>query len=83
MQPLVIALVLGAAVLHACWNVVLRGRQDRFLSITLMSAVSAAAQHDVPACVQDCGAQHEGDDERLHQAVMARLGAARPLRFVR
>ncbi len=42
MQPLVIALVLGAAVLHACWNVVLRGRQDRFLSITLMSAVSAA-----------------------------------------
>ena len=41
MQPLVIILLLAAAFLHASWNVVLRGRQDRFLSITLMSAISA------------------------------------------
>ena len=35
MQPLVIVLLIGAAFLHASWNVVLRGRQDRFLSIML------------------------------------------------
>ncbi len=42
MQPLVIALVLGAALLHAGWNAVLRGRRDLFWSITVMSLCSAA-----------------------------------------
>ncbi len=42
MQPLIIAMVLGAALLHAGWNAVLRGRADRLWSITVMSAMSGA-----------------------------------------
>ena len=37
MTPLVIALVLCAAVLHASWNAVLRGRDDKLWSVTVMS----------------------------------------------
>ena len=40
MTPLVIALVLGAALLHASWNAILRGGADRLWSITVMCAVS-------------------------------------------
>jgi drug/metabolite transporter (DMT)-like permease len=42
-SPLVVALVLGAALLHATWNAVLRSGGDRLWSITVMSMVSAAA----------------------------------------
>lgn len=42
MKPLVIALVLGAAILHAGWNAVLRSSMDRLRGITVMSLVSAA-----------------------------------------
>jgi drug/metabolite transporter (DMT)-like permease len=41
-SPLVIALVLGAAVLHAGWNAALRASIDRLRGITIMSMVSAA-----------------------------------------
>ena len=41
--PLVIALVLGAAVLHASWNALLRSGLDRLWSITLMCIVGATA----------------------------------------
>jgi len=41
--PLVIALVLGAALLHASWNALLRSGLDRLWSITLMCMVGAAA----------------------------------------
>jgi drug/metabolite transporter (DMT)-like permease len=41
MTPLAVAAVLGAALLHATWNAVLRGRDDRLLSITVMSLTSA------------------------------------------
>jgi drug/metabolite transporter (DMT)-like permease len=41
MTPIVIALVLGAALLHATWNAILRGGADRLWSITVMCAVSA------------------------------------------
>ena len=41
MSLLVVALVLGAALLHATWNAVLRSGADRLWSITLMSVVSA------------------------------------------
>jgi drug/metabolite transporter (DMT)-like permease len=41
MTPVIIAAVLGAAVLHASWNAVLRGRADRLWSITLMCLMSA------------------------------------------
>jgi drug/metabolite transporter (DMT)-like permease len=37
MTPLVIALVLCAAILHASWNAVLRGRGDKLWSVTVMS----------------------------------------------
>jgi drug/metabolite transporter (DMT)-like permease len=40
MTPFVIALVLGAALLHASWNAILRSRADRLWSITLMGVVS-------------------------------------------
>jgi hypothetical protein len=40
MTPLVIALVLAAALLHASWNAILRGGEDRLWSITVMCAVS-------------------------------------------
>ena len=41
--PLVLALVLGAALLHASWNALLRSGLDRLWSITLMCMVGAAA----------------------------------------
>lgn len=37
MSPLVISLVLCAAILHASWNAVLRGRDDKLWSVTVMS----------------------------------------------
>lgn len=41
MTSLAVAAVLGAAILHASWNALLRGRGDRLNSITVMSMVSA------------------------------------------
>lgn len=41
--PQVAALVLGAALLHASWNALLKSGLDRLWSITLMCAVSALA----------------------------------------
>jgi drug/metabolite transporter (DMT)-like permease len=41
--PLVLALVLGAALLHATWNAMLRSGADRLLSITIMCLVAATA----------------------------------------
>jgi drug/metabolite transporter (DMT)-like permease len=41
-SPLVIALVLGAAVLHAGWNAALRSSIDRLRGIVIMSMTSAA-----------------------------------------
>ena len=41
-SPLVAALVLGSALLHATWNVLLRSGADRLWSITVMSLVSGA-----------------------------------------
>jgi len=40
MTPIVIAVVLGAALLHASWNAILRGGADRLWSVTIMCAVS-------------------------------------------
>jgi drug/metabolite transporter (DMT)-like permease len=40
---LVVALVLGSALLHATWNVLLRSGADRLWSITVMSLVSGLA----------------------------------------
>jgi drug/metabolite transporter (DMT)-like permease len=42
MTPLVVGLILSAALLHASWNAILRGGADRLWSITIMCAVSAA-----------------------------------------
>ncbi len=42
MTPLIFALVLGAAMLHATWNALLRGGQDRLWSITAMSFATTA-----------------------------------------
>jgi drug/metabolite transporter (DMT)-like permease len=41
-SPLVLALLLGSALLHATWNVLLRSGADRLWSITVMSLVSGA-----------------------------------------
>lgn len=41
--PLVAALILGAALLHATWNALLKSGLDRLWSITLMCAVAAVA----------------------------------------
>jgi drug/metabolite transporter (DMT)-like permease len=41
--PLVVALVLASALLHATWNVLLRSGADRLWSITAMSLVSGVA----------------------------------------
>jgi drug/metabolite transporter (DMT)-like permease len=57
MSPLVIALVLGSAVLHAAWNALLRSGADRLWSMTLMCALCAVfalpvaliAPHPAPA----------------------------------
>jgi drug/metabolite transporter (DMT)-like permease len=38
--PLVVALLLGSALLHATWNVLLRSGADRLWSVTVMSLVS-------------------------------------------
>jgi drug/metabolite transporter (DMT)-like permease len=40
--PLVVGLLLGSALLHASWNVLLRSGADRLWSITVMSLVSGA-----------------------------------------
>jgi drug/metabolite transporter (DMT)-like permease len=42
MTPLVIALVLCAAILHAGWNAMLRGRADQLWSVTVMSFAATA-----------------------------------------
>ena len=42
MTPLVITLVLCAAILHASWNAVLRGRSDQLWSVTVMSFAATA-----------------------------------------
>ncbi len=42
MTPVVIALVLCAAVLHASWNAMLRGRADQLWSVTVMSFAATA-----------------------------------------
>jgi drug/metabolite transporter (DMT)-like permease len=39
MSPLVIGLVLGAAVLHATWNAILRSGADRLWSVVVMGAI--------------------------------------------
>jgi drug/metabolite transporter (DMT)-like permease len=41
MTPLVVGLILSAALLHASWNAILRGGSDRLWSITVMCATSA------------------------------------------
>jgi drug/metabolite transporter (DMT)-like permease len=41
MTPLVVGLILSAALLHASWNAILRGGADRLWSITVMCATSA------------------------------------------
>jgi drug/metabolite transporter (DMT)-like permease len=41
MTPIVIVLLLGAALLHATWNAILRGGADRLWSIVVMCATSA------------------------------------------
>lgn len=41
MSPLVIALVLGSAVMHASWNALLRSGADRLWSMTVMCALCA------------------------------------------
>lgn len=47
MTPLVIAMVLGAALLHASWNAILRGGADRLWSTVVICATSAVVA--VPA----------------------------------
>jgi len=42
MPPFVVALVLGAALMHATWNAMLRSGLDRLWSMTLMCVVAAA-----------------------------------------
>ena len=41
--PLVAGLILGAALMHASWNALLKSGLDRLWSITLMCAVAAVA----------------------------------------
>lgn len=43
MSPLVAALVLAAALMHASWNALLKGGGDRFRGIVVMSIASSAA----------------------------------------
>ncbi len=40
MTPIIVALILGAALMHASWNALLRGGADRLWSMTVMCAVS-------------------------------------------
>jgi drug/metabolite transporter (DMT)-like permease len=42
MAPLAVGVVLAAALLHASWNALLRGRGDRLWSMTVMCMMSAA-----------------------------------------
>src|SRR6202023_3351776 len=42
MTPIVIGLVLCAAILHATWNAMLRGRADQLWSVTVMSFAATA-----------------------------------------
>ena len=49
MTPLVIALVLCAALLHASWNAMLRSRSDQLWSVTVMSFAATAVA--IPAVV--------------------------------
>ncbi len=42
MPPMAVGAVLAAALMHASWNALLRGRADRLWSITVMSVMSAA-----------------------------------------
>ncbi len=42
MTPAVVGLVLGAALMHATWNAILRGSGDRLRSIVVMNMTSAA-----------------------------------------
>jgi drug/metabolite transporter (DMT)-like permease len=41
MTPLVVGLILSAALLHASWNAILRGHGDRLWSITVMCGMTA------------------------------------------
>lgn len=41
--PLILALILGSALLHATWNAMLRSGADRLWSISVMCAISALA----------------------------------------
>jgi drug/metabolite transporter (DMT)-like permease len=41
MTPVLIAIVVGAALMHASWNAILRGNKDRLRSIVLMNMISA------------------------------------------
>lgn len=43
MPPLAVGAALAAALMHASWNALLRGRADRLWSITVMSVMSAAS----------------------------------------
>lgn len=49
MAPLVIALILSAALMHATWNALLRSGADRLASITVMSLFSGAVA--LPFCL--------------------------------
>lgn len=49
MSPLVVALVLGSAVLHAAWNALLRSGADRLWSMSVMCAICALVA--APACL--------------------------------
>ena len=43
MSPLVVALVLGAALMHATWNAILHADDDRLWSMALMCTISASS----------------------------------------
>jgi drug/metabolite transporter (DMT)-like permease len=43
MSPLIVALVLGAALLHASWNAIIRNGADRLWALTVMCAVALTA----------------------------------------
>jgi len=43
MSPLVVGLILTAAILHASWNAILRSTPDRLWSITIMGVIGAMA----------------------------------------
>src|SRR5205085_1083738 len=49
MTPLVVLLVLAAALVHAIWNAILKSGDDRFWAITVMAVVGALAA--LPFCL--------------------------------